>query len=209
MTGRLLSIARLILLPCVMILNACSGESGGKDVGVCAPIGENQIRDSSFETLSAHHSEAQWQASEHRAGGAFESGVTDGTLIIRKIGDEPWFLIAQSVQTEALVGATLSFSAELKLDLHEPEHPHGFGYGGGLSVFGKHGGKVVVNSTLEHEPHIGVHDWHPVEVIFKLPKNVNYLRVGFLHQAGGSMQVRNPGLYTVNPGCPLTAGKSK
>lgn len=210
-TGKLFGAKGLLFLPYLVILSACSdAPAPGSGTGnSCAPVSENQIQDARFETLSAHHSKAQWQASEHAAGGSFESSVSDGTLSIRKTGNEPWFLVAQSADAKVLAGNTLSFSAELKLDLHEPEHIHGFGYGGGLSVLGKRGGKLVVNSRFEHQPHFGVHDWQPVEVIFKLPRNTTYLRLALLHQAGGSMQVRKPALYIVDPDCPTTTKKNK
>lgn len=202
--GISLRATRVAALTGALLLTACTGDKGGELSGSCSATSENLLRDSSFDTLFAHHRESQWQASEHAAGQTYEPSVSNGTLSIRKIGKEPWFLIAQSPDAKALAGKTLSFSAELKLDLKVPRHPHGFGYGGGLSIMAKRGGKLTVSSAFEHEPHMGVHDWQPVEVIFKLPKNSTYLRLGFLQQAGGSMQVRNPALRTVAPGCPPT-----
>lgn len=204
---------RAALLSLALVLSACGPraeqEEQSKSQGACTPRGENLIGDKAFATLFAQRSEQQWQSSEHAAGGTYEPSVTDGVLSIRKIGSEPWFLVAQSVDAKVLAGNTLAFSAELKLDLHEPKHAHGFDYGGGLSVMARRGGKVVVNSTMEHEPNFGVHDWQPVEVIFKLPRNSTYMRLGFVHQAGGSIAVRNPALYVMDPDCPVTVGERK
>lgn len=197
--------ARAGLLIGTLLLGACGPEPTSQGIDACTPSGENLVRDTGFTSLFSHHSERQWQSSEHAAGGTFEPKVEDGTLSIRKIGNEPWFLVAQSTEARELAENTLAFSAELKLDLHEPRDPHGFGYGGGLSIMAKRGGKVVVNSSMAHQPNFGVHDWQPVEVVFQLPKNSTYLRVGFVHQAGGTLKVRNPALYVVNPDCPLTA----
>ena len=98
----------------------------------------------------------------------------------------------------------MAFSAELKLDLKVPDDRHGFGYGGGLSLLAKKNNRVVLSSSLEHEPHMGVHDWQSVRIVADLPEGISYLRVGFLHQAGGSFQVRNPALYAVAGGCETT-----
>lgn len=65
----------------------------------------------------------------------------------------------------------------------------------------------MLNSKMEHQPNFGVHDWQSVEVVFQLPKNVTSLRLGLLHQAGGSIHVRNPALHEVDPDCPVTIGK--
>ena len=51
---------------------------------------------------------------------------------------------------------------------------------------------------------MGVHDWQSVRIVADLPEGISYLRVGFLHQAGGSFQVRNPALYTVAGVCETT-----
>lgn len=205
------------IITSTLALVACSNDQpvGDNDQPVsdqasCARQGDNLVQDPGFATLFANRSERRWHASEHAAGGTFKHEAEDGVLRIRKIGKEPWFLVSQSIDTKALARKTIAFSAEVKLNLREPEHKHGFGYGGGLSVLAKRGGKLVVNSTLEHEPNFGKHDWTPVEVVFKLPANTSYLRVGFIHQAGGNIEIRNPELYIVKSGCPVTvADKSR
>ena len=195
---------KTLALSSALLLIACSSDKPGEAPANCAPRSGNLIQDTSFTTLFSHRSQRLWHTSEHAAGGTFEPGVENGVLSIRKIGDEPWFTVTQSPDAESLAGKKLAFSAEIRLDLHEPEKPHAFGYGGGLTVLARRGGKVVVRSTLEHEPHFGTHDWQTVKVVFPLPKNTTYLRVGFVHQAGGVIQVRNPALHVVDTACPST-----
>lgn len=195
---------RPLALSGALFLVACGAEEAGQAPASCAVLSGNLIQDTSFTTLFAPRSQRLWHVAEHAAGGTYEPSVKDGVLSIRKIGDEPWFTVNQVPEVKDLAGKKLAFSAEIKLDLHEPEHPHGFGYGGGLTVLAQSGSKMVVNSTLEHEPNFGTHDWQSVQVVFPLPKNTTFVRVGFVHQAGGVIQVRNPALHVVDPDCPST-----
>lgn len=178
-----------VLIPLLTILAACSGESTPDDG--CAPVGENLLRDLSFATITAPRPQRDWRSSEHAAGQTFEYSANEGTLTIHKTGGEPWFLLSQSVDTAAVEGKQLTFGADVKLDLQLPQD-HAFKPGGGLSVLARKNGAVVINSTLEHEPRLGTTDWTPVDVTITVPLGTNFLRVGFLHQAEGTLRVRNP-----------------
>jgi len=67
--------------------------------------------------------------------------------------------------------------------------------------------RSLLNSTLDHEPRMGLADWHEVQVVVKVPKKAERLSVGFTLQADGYFVVRNPSLRRANLAaapCPRT-----
>jgi hypothetical protein len=190
-----------LLCAATLLLAAC-----GKAVETpgCDYTSENLLDDPIFETLDAPKSRRRWQFSEHAAGKSFEYGASDGVLTIEQQGIEPWGMVKQTVNSKPLRGRLLEFKAELKLDLDPPAQPHGFTLGGGLSIMAKSNNRLQLSSAMDHEPHMGKHDWFTARVVTAMPRQMNFLQVGFLHQAGGVMQVRNPSLRVVADGCPAT-----
>lgn len=164
----------------------------------CQGRGKNLLNDPSFSTVTAPRPQRRWFASEHAAGQSFEYEVNQGELEIRKTGIEPWFIMAQTVARKDIPGNFAVFSAEIKLTMEPPAIEHSFEMGGGLTVTAMANGKPIVRSVLEHEPRIGNTDWQRVAVKVELPKSVQSVRVGFLHQADGTLWVRNPSLQKAN-----------
>lgn len=183
------------------LLAACSMEP---EQEACKPRGKNLLKDPKFATVFGSAAKRKWSASEHRAGRSFEHEVNDGELLIRKTGREPWFIMSQMVPAETIKGKTVLFSAQIKLDLQEPEPEHNFKVGSGLSLTAMVNGKPALRSIFEHEPHMGTHDWQTVQVKADMPKNLGILRVGFLHQTNGEISVRSPSLRLLpNSECAL------
>lgn len=185
-----------------LLLTGCG--TGGTDGTHCEYASDNLLQDPGFTNLMEPLHSGAWRYSQHAGDKSFEYSARDGVLTFEKVGSESWGLLTQRVDTEELDGKRVEYSAELKLDLDDPIEAHGFGYGGGLSLLAKTNNRVVLDSSLDHEPHMGVHDWQEVRVVIDLPKGISSLRVGFLHQAGGKYQVRNPSLHTVTGGCEPT-----
>ena len=129
-----------------------------------------------------------------------EYSVDNGELLIEKTGIEPWFLMTQIIERDQIPGKTVVFSAEIKLDMRPPEKPHGFKQGGGLILTGMANNRPVVSLTMEHEPHMGSTDWQRVQMQAELPRSVQKVRLGFIHQADGSFSVRNPSLQRTKKG---------
>ncbi|QFU74307.1 hypothetical protein EY643_00835 [Halioglobus maricola] len=170
----------------------------------CDYASGNLLEDTGFRTLAAPRRERKWSASGHANSEAFSYSANDGTLEITQVGSEPWFLLSQSPDMAALAGKTIEYTAELKLDLTESTHPHKFKLGGGLALLGKKYNKNVLRAHFPHEPHMGTHDWFTARVVAEIPPRTDFLRVSIMHQAGGSLQARNPSLRIVETGCPLT-----
>lgn len=186
----------IMIITASALLSACSAD--GKQADGCSPRGKNLLEDVSFSGLSMPRSQRKWQSSEHAAGQTFEYSANNGVLKIFKTGGEPWFLLSQSPDAAALAGKRLTFGAEVKLDLQTPSD-HSFTPGGGLTMMARKNGKVVINSTLEHEPRLGTTDWTPVSITRKVPLGTDFVRVGFLHQAEGTLRVRKPFLKLAPP----------
>ena len=134
---------------------------------------------------------------------AYTVSTNDGELLIDKYGQQHWMLLSQEITgVGEFGGQTVIYSAELKLNLESaPPETQALVPGGGLNVLvrgvdpNRPGPqKVVYHSSFQHEPHLGVTDWVPVSVEFTVPEHSRYMQVGFLHQAVGSMSVRNPAL---------------
>ena len=196
-----MGIYRLITVGALVAgLAACAGDSKeapSSDNGQCEGQGKNLLQDPGFETIGASRRERKWFASEHAAGQSFDYSASNGELLIEKTGAEPWFILTQSIARDEIPGERVVFSAEIKLDMQPPAIAHGFKQGGGLTVTAKANGKPVVRSLMDHEPHMGTTDWQPVQVVLELPKRVQSVRLGFIHQADGSISIRNPALKRV------------
>ena len=164
----------------------------------CQGKGKNLLKDPSFSTVTAPRPQRRWFASEHAAGQSFEYEVEQGELEIRKTGIEPWFIMSQSLPRKDIPGRFAVFSADIKLAMQPAAVKHNFKMGGGLTLTAMANGKPVVRSILEHEPRIGNTDWQRVAVKVEIPKNVESVRVAFLHQADGTLWVRNPELRKAN-----------
>jgi hypothetical protein len=70
------------------------------------------------------------------------------------------------------------------------------------------GPRLLLESTLQHEPKLGRTEWTPVSVTLRLPEDAVSVKAGFLHQANGTMAVRNPVLRIVEDGCAAAAPSS-
>ena len=197
------TIRLVIALALFGTLTACTGDSTGQGPVAeeqCQGRGKNLLQDPQFQTVDAPRRERKWSSSEHAAGQSFKYSVSNGELLIEKTGIEPWFIMTQILSREDIPGRKVVFSAEIKLDMQPPAIPHGFKQGGGLTINAMANGKPVVRSLMEHEPHMGTTDWQPVQVVVDLPKRIESVRLGFIHQADGSISIRKPSLQRVAKG---------
>ena len=203
-----LVILRTVLLPAALALLVAACDMEAEQLPNCEYVSGNLLADPEFSTLDSSWQEQSWRYSQHSKDISFSYGAEEGILNFMKVGREPWALLVQDIKAEAVEGKRVEFSADLKLDLSEPEDAHALGYGGGLTLLAKQnyedGYNIVLSSKLKHEPHMGSHDWQRVSVVEDFPKHISYMYAGFLHQAGGGMQVRNPALRIVTAGCLLT-----
>ncbi len=192
---------RLVVLILGVLLAGCQlAANDSAAVSQCSS--DNLLANTDFGSSDPAAGLSPWRGSQHAGETSFRTRVNNGELTIEKIGTQPWYRLVQAPRARDLRGESLVFRAEIRLDLTADELTHGFTHGGGLqvSVWGDPdpvmgGDRLVFSSTLEHEPRLGTTDWVEVRVPFAVPSTATRMSVGFLHQANGSMQVRNPGLY--------------
>jgi hypothetical protein len=188
-----------IWLPVQATLTGCTGTEDCSQ-----PLSDNLLENPRFE-LDERGKPGQWFATQHAGTRAYRVSAEDGTLSISKFDEQAWFYLAQKVQIPDRDNQQLRFSAEIKLDMTEdPEHA--FTQGGGLSLTIRGGSragsnKLLLSSLLDHEPRLGETDWVPVAVTVVVPPGAKTVTAGFLHQANGTLEVRNPGLHRVKEPC--------
>jgi hypothetical protein len=175
----------------------------------CAMIGENFLLDPSFTERNDKGQLAHWKSLQHAGENSFERTIENAELTVTKIGTQPWFMFRQSIPADALADKKLAFNAELKFDLQPPAMASMFTLGGGLMLTAKPGpsGRPLLRSRLNHEPRMGKHDWHPVQVVVQVPRRTRMIDLGFALQADGTLQVRQPSLRLVdesNQPCAIT-----
>ena len=164
----------------------------------CKTVGENLVLDTAFASFDAPYSQRKWHSSEHTTKRSFTYTVEDGVLTIEQVATEPWAVVSQTVDARGLAGKSVKYSAQIKLDLTPAPRSANLKNGGGLLLWAKKGSRLLLDSTMEHEPYMGTSDWVDVEVVKKIPKGVTFVELGFIHQAGGKIAVRKPSLFLLD-----------
>lgn len=156
---------------------------------------ENLFQDATFQKLKA--AGGPWILSQHAGDRSFAFTVASNTLEIERIGEEPWTILQQTIDSSDFSGATVRFSADLKGAAPSEPSLHGFEHKAGLYL---NIGNRKDPISADHEPNSGVWDWQAVSVERLVPSGENTVRVGFLHQSGGTLWVRNPVLKIIDCG---------
>jgi len=166
-------------------------------------LSDNLLQNPKFET-NERGRRAPWLSTQHAGKTAYTLTFSDGEVTIDKYDEQVYFMIVQQLNIEAYENKTLRFRADLKLDMPLAENADPK-VGGGLliklysappaAMLGK---KLVLQSTLDHQPHSGKTDWVTVFTDVVIPKGALKLEAGFAHMSPtGSMSMRNPTLRVV------------
>ncbi len=162
---------------------------------------ENLLQNPEFTIGAGTSMPEHWRMSQHAGVQAYTIQALNGELAIDKFAEQHWLLVTQAIKTESVAGESVIFTAEMQQNMTDDGWTQVLEPGGGLSII-IHGTepeaplrqKLLLNSSLQHEPKLGVFDWTPVSVDFVVPVGTTRLEVGFLHQANGDMAIRNPAL---------------
>ena len=167
----------------------------------------NLIRNPGFEIHEGGFQLSAWITQQHAGERAYVINYDDGVATIDKQGEQHWFTLTQLLDPKALLGKSLCFEAEVKLDLSIDGPDNLLKIGGGLSVQIKghgelsrtdlligRGNRVLFSSILKNEPILGQHDWVNTNIAFTVPEEAKQMIIGFTHQADGKMQIRQPRL---------------
>lgn len=182
---------RYIFLPLASVVVWAAQSAFGSDLESCGN-NENLFQDPSFTQIDDQT--GGWIYSQHTGNRSFDISASDGELEIRRIDQEPWMIFYHTVIDPSLSGVTVHFSAELSGDAPAQPRIHGFPHKAGLYLkVGNQRNAIVA----DHAPNSGKWDWQAISVKKAVPEGVTELRVGFVHQSGGVLRVRNPALtYT-------------
>ena len=193
---------RCLVLVLVALLMGCEASSEGSGFALKCLQSENLLANVDFGSSAPSANLRPWSSGQHAGEKSFSTRVDNDVLTIDRIGTQPWFRFSQTPQAMKLRGASMVFRSEIRLALDTDSPRLGFDPGGGLQVLVwgdpdpiTGGDRLVFDSTMAHEPRLGTTDWMEVSVAFTVPPTATRMRVGFVHQANGSMQVRNPGLF--------------
>lgn len=169
---------------------------------LCAVSGDNYIVNADFSERLRSGNAKYWAGIQHAGEISFKREIDGDELRIIKMGSQPWFFLRQKVQLQqlSLAGKKVAFSAEIKLDMQPPAIYNAFKVGGGLqlTVKSKSSNKILLRSTLDHEPRMGKSDWQTVQVVVRLPKKSGAIDLDILHQADGELSVRRTSLRLVD-----------
>ena len=187
----------------LVFCNAASGDT------LCALTGDNYITNPDFSERSRSGNAKHWGGIQHAGEKSFEVAIDGEELTIQKVGSQPWFLLRQKFQAQQLAGKKVAFSAEIKLDMQPPAIYMAFKMGGGLqlTVKSKSSNRILLRSTLDHDPHIGKSDWQKIQVVVRLPKKAGTIELDVLHQADGELSIRRPSFTLIDESarkCKLT-----
>jgi hypothetical protein len=182
---------------------------------LCEVYPTNYLQDSDFSAEKADRRSPHWAGIQHRNNPGYETRIDgEGVLTIEKTAPQDWLLFRQRIPAEPFASDKLVFAAELNLHLELGDNSiTALPLGGGLSLLVRDSnGKLLLTSQAESDPKHGVVPWRQVQVVFELPPGAHTIEAGFLHQADGWLQVRNPSLSVAdetNTPCPITVHPPK
>lgn len=171
--------------------------------GVQVGAVEQLLQDPTFNTLE--HGQHIWSYSQHAGDVSYEYEGRGGVLRIRRIGIEPWGLLAQQVPVQALAGRKMTLSAEVQGDFAQSDAPvfepasvnmivKGWPENPSLRFMGMQNlveRRQVLPQTLAGD------SWTPIELELTVPLTAMSLEVNFVMGYEGELRIRNPLLRVV------------
>lgn len=147
-----------------------------------------------------------WNSTQHGNIPSFVVSVEDGVVTIERNGPEPWYNLEQPLDLKDYAGHRMLYRADLKLSLDSENWPHRLEPRGGLQVLiwatsppPLRSTRLNVNSSAEHTPNLGETGWFSAHTEFVVPERPKRSIIGLIHQANGSISVKNPALFDCGP----------
>lgn len=195
-----LPIRPLIILAAMLLIAGC-GQSPHDPGFVRAP------------DFSAPEGERRpWILSHHASRDSYELTVDQGVAAIRRVGDEPWAFLSQTIaepSLEQLAGQRLAFSVELRGDLDTAEWGEPFEPPGLMVKMGQRpdanarGAQALLGSERSHSERLplpgdaSLPDWKRYTLEFDTPETLSRLQVAVVMSTGGTLEFRKPSLHIV------------
>ena len=173
----------------VAVLGGCSTAPTGEAAHQTCRESHNWLHDTTFTRLETN--DDPWYYNQHAGERSFSYASEAGTLKLQRTGDEPWMILRQTLKSDEFAGATVRFSAQLKGDVATQPPLHGFEHKAGLYFnVGQRSDPIMA----DHAPNSGEWEWQEVSVNRVIPEGESEIQVGFLHQGGGTLWVKEPEL---------------
>ena len=154
---------------------------------LCKVKGPEYLQDPDFAIEAENKRSKHWTGVQHAGERSFVPTIETGVLRIEKVGTQPWYIYRQRMQPADMGGKRMVFSAELKLDLTQPERSGMDRDGGGLQMTVRSRNGDTLYASFPHEPHIGETDWFPAQLVVKVPRNAALVEPAIRHQADGNL----------------------
>ena len=185
--------AKWLGVPWVLILGGCSTGLIEETVQQACGESANWLSDTTFTELEV--ADSLWFYNQHAGERSFLLTSEAGTLTLQRISDEPWMILRQTVASDQFAGATVRFTAQLKGDIATQPRLHGFEHKAGLYFnVGQRRDPIMA----DHAPNSGEWEWQTVSVSRVIPEGESEIQVGFVHQGGGTLWVKEPELVITN-----------
>ncbi len=149
---------------------------------------------------------ASWAFGQHAGERSYSFDIDADTLVIERVGPEPWGQAMQTLPATGIAGRTLEFSAEISGVFSDqsgaPLSPTGLG----VRINGRRPGLPAalddaILSTRHGAPAIGAgdHGWTIQRVVFEVPEIATEIQLSFRLALDGTLRVRNPRLVDFTP----------
>jgi len=147
-----------------------------------------------------------WAFGQHAGERSYSFDIDESTLIINRVGPEPWGQVIQILPAAGLAGSMLEFAAEVSGQFSDESGAPIAPTGVGVRISGMRpdlpaalGDAVLF--THHGAPALGVgdHDWTVQRVVFEVPEIATEIRLSFRLTMDGTLRVRNPRLVHFTP----------
>lgn len=145
-----------------------------------------------------------WAFNQHAGERSYRFDIDAGTLVIERVGPEPWGQAIQMLSAAGLAGRTLEFSAEISGAFSDQSGAPLSPTGVGVRINGRRPGLPAalddaILSTRHGAPAIGVgdHGWTVQRVVFEVPDTATEIQLSLQLTLDGTLRVRNPRLIPV------------
>ncbi len=189
----------------ISLLAACEP---AVDPAGCVLVEKNYLGDPDFALEAKSGKSKYWTGLQHVGERSYVVSIADdGVLSIERTGPEPWFVYRQILEATDLAGELVAFSAEMRLVNRPVASPDRATLPAGLKLAALDSGKLRMRAEQPLSAADPPEAWQKVQLIARLPADINNLRLNFYHEAYGVLQVRAPSFQLVDPasmGCELT-----
>lgn len=147
-----------------------------------------------------------WAFGQHAGERSYSFDIDENTLVIKRVGPEPWGQVIQILPAAGLAGRTLEFSAEVSGQFSDESGAPISPTGVGVRISGMRADlPAALGDAILYTHHgapalgVGDHGWTVQRVVFEVPEIATEIRLSFRLTMDGKLHVRNPRLVHFKP----------